>query len=39
MYTIDNGGNAGWGGAAAPDDAAGTCTNDAVENSDTDLTR
>jgi hypothetical protein len=36
LYTIDNGGNAGWGGAPAPDDASGTCTNDPVETSDTD---
>jgi hypothetical protein len=37
LYTIDNGGNAGWGGAPAPDGAGGTCTNDTVETSDTDL--
>ncbi len=36
LYTIDNGGNAGWGGAPAPDDASGTCTNAPVETSDTD---
>ena len=27
LYTIDNGGNAGWGGAPQPDGPAGTCTN------------
>ena len=36
LYTVDNGGNAGWGGAPAPDDASGTCTNAPVETSDTD---
>ncbi|HEX8804478.1 MAG TPA: hypothetical protein VF743_09800, partial [Acidimicrobiales bacterium] len=36
LYTIDNGGNAGWGGAPAPDDATGRCTNDPVETSDSD---
>jgi large repetitive protein len=37
LYTIDNGGNAGWGGVPAPDAVAGTCTNDPVETSDTDF--
>jgi hypothetical protein len=37
IYTIDNGGNAGWGGAPAPDGASGTCVDDPVEPSDTDL--
>ncbi|HKY68317.1 MAG TPA: choice-of-anchor D domain-containing protein [Acidimicrobiales bacterium] len=36
LYTIDNGGNAGWGGAPQPDGPAGTCTNALVETSDTD---
>jgi Cep192 domain 4/Malectin domain len=36
LYTIDNGGNAGWGGAPQPDGPAGTCTNATVEPSDTD---
>jgi Malectin domain/Abnormal spindle-like microcephaly-assoc'd, ASPM-SPD-2-Hydin/Glucose / Sorbosone dehydrogenase len=36
LYTIDNGGNAGWGGAAQPDGPSGTCTNVPVETSDTD---
>ena len=36
MYTIDNGGNAGWGGPAQPDDASGTCTNSPFEPSDSD---
>jgi hypothetical protein len=36
LYTIDNGGNAGWGGAPQPDGPAGTCTNAIVEPSDTD---
>jgi hypothetical protein len=31
MYTIDNGGNAGWGDIPQPDSAAGTCTNDVRE--------
>jgi Malectin domain/Transmembrane protein 131-like N-terminal len=36
LYTIDNGGNAGWGGAAQPDGTSGTCTNGPFEPSDTD---
>jgi Malectin domain/Abnormal spindle-like microcephaly-assoc'd, ASPM-SPD-2-Hydin len=36
LYTIDNGGNAGWGGAPQPDGPGGTCTNAIVEPSDTD---
>jgi hypothetical protein len=36
LYTIDNGGNAGWGGAPLPDGSSGTCTNDPVEASDSD---
>lgn len=36
LYTIDNGANAGWGGAPLPDDTTGTCTNDPVETSHTD---
>ena len=36
LYTIDNGGNAGWGGAPSPDDASGACSNDPVETSDSD---
>ncbi|MGH9227691.1 MAG: choice-of-anchor D domain-containing protein [Acidimicrobiales bacterium] len=36
LYTIDNGGNAGWGGAPQPDGPSGTCTNDRVDSSDTD---
>ncbi len=36
LYTIDNGGNAGWGGVPQPDGASGTCTNAPVETSDTD---
>ncbi|HEU0171698.1 MAG TPA: choice-of-anchor D domain-containing protein [Acidimicrobiales bacterium] len=36
LYTIDNGGNAGWGGFPQPDGPAGTCTNATVEASDTD---
>ncbi|MGH9258376.1 MAG: choice-of-anchor D domain-containing protein, partial [Acidimicrobiales bacterium] len=36
LYTVDNGGNAGWGGAAQPDGTSGTCTNGPVEPSDTD---
>jgi hypothetical protein len=36
LYTIDNGGNAGWGGAAQPDGPSGACTNDPFEPSDTD---
>jgi hypothetical protein len=36
MYTVDNGGNAGWGGAPLPDDTTGSCTNGTVEGSDTD---
>ena len=35
MYTIDNGGNAGWGGPA-PGRCIGTCTNDPFEPSDSD---
>ena len=36
LYTIDNGGNAGWGGFPLPDGPAGTCTNGTVETSDSD---
>ena len=36
LYTIDNGGNAGWGGAPVPDDMTGACSNGPVETSDTD---
>ncbi|MEA2418000.1 MAG: large repetitive protein, partial [Thermoleophilaceae bacterium] len=36
MYTIDNGGNAGWGGQPAADDTTGACTNDPVDASDSD---
>ena len=36
LYTIDNGGNAGWGGTPQPDSASGTCTNDLREGTDTD---
>lgn len=36
LYTIDNGGNAGWGGVPQPDGPGGTCTNATVESSDTD---
>jgi Malectin domain/Abnormal spindle-like microcephaly-assoc'd, ASPM-SPD-2-Hydin/Bacterial TSP3 repeat len=36
LYTIDNGANAGWGGAPLPDDATGACTNATVETSHTD---
>ncbi|HET6953891.1 MAG TPA: choice-of-anchor D domain-containing protein, partial [Acidimicrobiales bacterium] len=36
LYTVDNGANAGWGGAPLPDDATGTCTNDPVEPGTTD---
>jgi Malectin domain/Transmembrane protein 131-like N-terminal len=36
LYTIDNGGNAGWGGAPVPDNTSGACSNDPVETSDTD---
>jgi hypothetical protein len=36
LYTIDNGGNAGWGGAPQPDGSSGACTNDPVEAGDTD---
>lgn len=36
LYTIDNGGNAGWGGAPQPDGTGGTCTNGTQETSDTD---
>ncbi len=31
MFSIDNGGNAGWGDFPEPDSAAGTCTNDLQE--------
>jgi hypothetical protein len=36
LYTVDNGGNAGWGGVPAPDDTAGACTNETVDESDSD---
>lgn len=36
LYTIDNGGNAGWGGVPAADDTTGACTNLSVEPSDSD---
>ena len=36
LYTIDNGGNAGWGGAPQPDGPSGGCTNATVEPSDSD---
>lgn len=36
VYTIDNGGNAGWGGVPQPDDATGACTNAVVEPGRTD---
>jgi large repetitive protein len=36
MYTIDNAGNAGWGGIAQPDDTAGACDNAPVDTSDSD---
>jgi Kelch motif len=31
MFSIDNGGNAGWGDKPLPDSTAGTCTNDVRE--------
>ena len=37
LFTIDNGGNAGWGGVPQPDGAGGRCTNATQETSDTDL--
>jgi len=36
MYTIDNGGNAAWGGLSLPDDATGACTNDPDDGGDSD---
>ena len=36
LYTVDNGGNAGWGGAPQPDGPSGGCTNAPVEPGDTD---
>jgi hypothetical protein len=36
LYTVDNGSNAGWGGDAAPDDGTGSCTNDTVDEGDSD---
>ncbi len=36
LYTIDNGGNAGWGGVPQPDGPSGACTNAPVEPGDTD---
>ncbi len=36
LYTIDNGGNAGWGGIPSPDDATGQCTNAPAEANDSD---
>jgi hypothetical protein len=36
LYTIDNGGNAGWGGEPQPDGPSGGCTNATVEPGDTD---
>jgi hypothetical protein len=34
MYTIDNGGNAGWGGLPKGEGPGGTCTNQASEPGD-----
>jgi Malectin domain/Cep192 domain 4 len=36
LYTIDNGGNAGWGGAPLPDGPSGGCSNAQIEAGDTD---
>lgn len=35
LFTIDNGGNAGWGGFPSGEGSTGTCTNDAVEDGET----